>query len=528
MAALWLRFIRSEVCSNCTAFASNWRVNRPFLCLRYFSKAVDGEKFVNHEIDKLEDGNDNRVGSHRHMDRREKSTTVSSSLKEYGIPYHENLSLYDYVKKLEESTAHGKGTILKSWSRLTRQPKNPNLNVSGGFKTGSLQCLGLTTHVLEERLKFLSQMGIKGKDALIISLEFPAILSWDCSNFSKVLKVLSDLNCDIVRLMCRTPFVFGLEYARVTENVQRLTNAGVEYMIIGKLVSQHPLILSFPLRDDSLDLIKLLLDCHKKLKCDDVIIEENVNEEKAVLDLLLQPLEKSQEQVNLQDKFKQVISFLYEMQVSPLIIAAKNPMVFNTDVDTLRTAIEFFTSKPLLLEMEVIQELLTSRSELFVNFDAEVMYDRVQLIYDIVKSPTALYNIIIVQSGFVFEKSNTKMEDIIQCFRNLGIGYKEIRGLITLKNFFSLEKQELSEKVDYLLKVDGITMESIKNNPACLLKPLSHLKERVEFLKANKPNVLNDCDLGQIMTTKNKEFATEVCGSSLEHFDKFVEGMTEK
>ena len=178
--------------------------------------------------------------------------------------------------------------------------------------------------------------------------------------------------------------------------------------------------------------------------------------------------------------------------------------------------------------MEVIQELLTSRSELFVNFDAEVMYDRVQLIYDIVKTPTALYNIIIVQSGFVFEKSNTKMEDIIQCFRNLGIGYKEIRGLITLKNFFSLEKQELSEKVDYLLKVDGITMESIKNNPACLLKPLSHLKERVEFLKANKPNVLNDCDLGQIMTTKNKEFATEVCGSSLEHFDKFVEGMTEK
>lgn len=528
MAALWLRFVRSEVCSNCTAFASNWRINRPFLCLRYYSKAVDGEKFVDHEIDELEDGNDNRVGSHRHMDRREKSTTVSSSLKEYEIPYHGNSSLHDYVKKLEESTARGKGTILKSWSRLTRQPKNPNLNVSGGFKTGSLQCLGLTTHLLEERLKFLSQVGIKGKDALIISLEFPAILSWDCPNFSKILKVLLDLNCDIVRLMCRTPFVFGLEYARVTENIQRLTNAGVEYMIIGKLVSQHPLILSFPLRDDSLDLIKLLLDCHKRLKCDEVIIEENVNEEKAVLDLLLQPLEKSQEQVNLQDKFKQVISFLYEMQVSPLIIAAKNPMVFNTDVDTLRTAIEFFTSKPLLLEMEVIQELLTSRSELFVNFDAEVMYDRVQLIYDIVKSPTALYNIIIVQSGFVFEKSNTKMEDIIQCFRNLGIGYKEICELITLKNFFSLEKQELSEKVEYLLKVDGITMESIKNNPACLLKPLSHLKERVEFLKANKPNVLNDSDLGQIMTTKNKEFSTEVCGSSLEHFDKFVEGMTEK
>ena len=508
MAAQWLRFIRSEICPIFLVSSPKFRRDRCCTLSRFKSTAtLEGEA-----ADKAEEH------------RKEKSTARTAAVSEHKIPHAENSSLYEYVRKLEKTTAHGKGTILKSWSRLTRHPRNPNLNVSVGLKSGSLQCFGLTTSLLEERLNFLAQIDIKGKDALIIAVEFPAILSWDSSNFTKILKILRDLKCDIVRLMCRTPFVFGLDYARVTENIHKLSSAGVTDAVIGKLVTLHPLILSFPIRDDSLVLMKLLLDCHKKLKCDNVVVED-VNEEEAVLNLLLQSVEKSQEQVNLQEKFNRVISFLYEMQVSPLIIAAKNPMIFNTDIDTLCNAVEFFTSKPLLLEMEVIQQLLTSRSEIFVNFDAEAMQNRVQLIYDIVQSPTALYNLILVQSNFVFEKSNTKMEDIIRWFRDMGIEDKEMQDLVTFKNFFLLDKKELVERVNYLLTVNGVNMEGIRKNPACLLKPLSHLRERVEFLKAEKPDVLNNDDLGQIMTTKNKEFASEICGSSLEHFSQFVESM---
>ena len=449
-----------------------------------------------------------------------------TSKSEYSIPPPENLHLYEYVKKLEKTTGFEKGTILKSWSRLTKHPRNKNLNVSGGLQSASPQFLGLTTHLLEERLNFLEQIGIKGRDALIIAMEFPAILSWESPNFTKILKVLTDLNCDIIRLMCRTPYVFGLDLERVTENIGKLSIAGVPEDVIGKLVTLYPLILSFPLRDESLELIKLLLDYHKNLPSDDTGIDQGVSVEEAVLNLLLQPLEKTQEQINLQDRFKCVISFLHELQVSPLIIAAKNPTIFNADINTLHNAVEFFTSKPLLLEMEVIQQLLMSRSEIFISFDEEAMQNRVQLIYDIVQSPMALYNLILVQSSFVFEKSDTKMEDIIQWFRDIGVDDKKMRDLLTIKNFFSLEKRELNERVEYLLSVKGVALEDIRNSPACLLKPLSHLRERVEFLNVEKPEVLTTNDLGQIMMTKNKEFASEICGSLLENFTQFVESMS--
>lgn len=247
--------------------------------------------------------------------------------------------------------------------------------------------------------------------------------------------------------------------------------------------------------------------------------------EEAVLDLLLQPLEKTQEQVNFQEKFQHVVSFLRDLQVSPLIVAAKNPLIFHTDISTLQNAVEFFTSKPLLLEMEVIQHLLTSRSEIFVNFDDDTMRTRVQLIFGIVRSPTALYNLILDQSSFVFDKGDTTMEDIIQWFQDMGVEDKKLRDLLTLKNFFSLKKTEMEEKLKYLLSLKGVTMEAVRSHPVCLLKPLTHLKHRVEFLRAVKPDVLVNKDLGQIMLTKNKEFAKEVCGLSLEQFDELFNSM---
>lgn len=458
----------------------------------------------------------------------ESDSNTRTSRNEYKIPPPANSNLYEYVKKLEETVAQRKGTILKSWSRLTKQPRNKNLNVSSGLKSRSPQCLGLTTQLLEERLNFLKQVGIKGKDALIIAMEFPAILSWDSPNFAKMLKVLTDLNCDVIRLMCRTPYVFGLDFARVTENINKLSTVGITEGTIGKLITLHPLILSFPLRDESLDMIRLLLEYHKNVPSVDNSFKIDVNVEEAVFNLLLQPLEKSQEQVTFQDRFKHVVSFLHELQVSPLIIAARNPTIFHSDVDTLHNTVKFFSGKPLLLEMEVIQQLLISRSEIFVSFDEKAMKNRVQLIYRIVQSPTALYNLILAHSSFVFEKSDTTMEDIIHWFQDIGIEDKHMRDLVTLKNFFSIEKRELTEKINFLLSVDGVTMDAIKNHPAILLKPLLHLKERVEFLKAKKPDVLNSQDLGQVMLTKNKEFATEICGLSLEHFKQFLESVHKK
>ena len=464
---------------------------------------------------------DNNQGENLSEDHNIKVASASRALNEdHSIPSPQDLNLYQYVKTLENTVAQKKGTILKSWSRLTKQPWNKNLNVCGSLKSGAPHCLGLTTQLLEHRIKFLQEIGIEGKDALIIALEFPAILSWESQNFAKILKVLTQLNCDIVRLLCRAPHVFGLDFLRVTENVNKLANSGVSSDIIGKLVTLHPVILSFPLREESLDIIKLLLYYHNNIVTSPESFKGQLDVEEAVFNLLLQPLEKSLEQVNFKDRFQGIVSFLHELQVSPLIIAAKNPFIFHTDVSTLHKAVDFFSNKPLLLEMEVIQNLLTSRSEIFVNFDEDAIRTRVQLIYGIVHSPTALYNLILDQSSFVFDKGDTNMEDLIHWFLDVGVEDKQLRDLVTLKNFFSLKKGDLDEKVKYLLSVKGVTMEAIKSHPACLLKPLTHLKQRVEFLNVEKPNALVNNDVGQIFLTKNKDFASKICELSQEEFLK--------
>lgn len=490
-------------------------------CSSRSSAYYKGEKGLNEVVSDFSEHDRHKL----HKEDSHHQESVLTATHRHEIPPPGDLNLYEYVKKLERTLARGKGTILRRWSNLlSKHLKNNKLNVSAALKPESPRILGLTAHILEERLIFLAQIGITGRDALIIALEFPALLSWDSPSFTEMLRVLKHLNCDIVKLMCRTPYVFGLEHSRAVENIHKLEIAGVPKDTIGKLVSENPLILSFPLREDSLEIIALFLDSHNSIQSNSVD-EKDVDEERTLLSLLLQSLEKFKEQATSQENLKQVVSFLQEMQVSPLLIAAKNPMFFNTDIDTLISAVEFFRSKPLLLEMEVIQYLLISRTEFFVKFDFNAMTNRVQLLYNIVQSPTVLYNL--AQTRFLFDNDNAAIEEIIHWFQNKGVEDKEIAILVTSKNFFSLDKKELTEKLEYLLSVSGVKMEDIRKSPACLLKPLSHLKARVEFVKANKPDVLNEINLCHVMTFRDEHFATEICASTLFQFTQFLQSVTQ-
>ena len=440
------------------------------------------------------------------------------------IPPHEALNLYRYVKKLETTLGRGKGSISKRWSYLlTKYLKAYNkLNCSSALLSESPRILGLTPKLLEERLNFLSQIGITGRDALIIALEFPAILSWDSPNFIEMLKVLKDLNCDIVNLMFKTPYVFSLDQSRVQENIRKLTSAGIAKNIIGKIISNNPLLLSFPLREESLEIVSLLLNSHKKLQSE--LTGKSLKEEEAVLNLILHSAEKFKEQVDLQENFKEVISFLEEMEVSPLIIAVTNPVIFSTDVDTLSTSVAFLRSKPLLLDMEAVQHLLITKPEIFVNLDS--VKNRIQLLCDIVQNPTVLYSLVKTRQ-FLFESKNSTVEAVIKWFQDRGIKNKEIAHVMTAKNFFFLEKEELDEKLEYLLSV-GVKVEDVIKHPSCLLKPIAHLKERVEFVKAEKSEVLSNRSLDDVMLSKNELFANEVCGSTLENYTEFVQSLNKE
>lgn len=71
--------------------------------------------------------------------------------------------------------------------------------------------------------------------------------------------------------------------------------------------------------------------------------------------------------------------------------------------------------------MEVIQNFLILRFEIFVNFDEDVIRIRVQLIYGIVYSLIVFYNFILDQLSFVFDKGDINMEDLIYWFRDVGV-----------------------------------------------------------------------------------------------------------
>lgn len=85
----------------------------------------------------------------------------------------------------------------------------------------------------------------------------------------------------------------------------------------------------------------------------------------------------------------------------------------------------------------------------------------------------------------------------------------------------------MDEKLEYLLSV-GVKVEDVIKHPSCLLKPITHLKERVEFVKAEKPEVLSNRSLDDVMLSKNELFANEVCGSTLENYTEFVQSLNKE
>lgn len=90
-----------------------------------------------------------------------------------------------------------------------------------------------------------------------------------------------------------------------------------------------------------------------------------------------------------------------------------------------------------------------------------------------------------------------------------------------VKNFFFFEKEELDEKLEYLLLV-GVKVEDVIKYLLCFLKFIVYFKERVEFVKVEKLEVLSNRSFDDVMLLKNEFFVNEVCGLILENYIEFV------
>lgn len=439
------------------------------------------------------------------------------------IPDPGDSSLLEYIKRLEERLACKHATVYRGWTRLTARG-----GISAAFKPDAFppQMLGLTPRLLKERLEFLAGIGITGKDALIIAADLPSVLSWNCPTFRDMLQlVVSDLGCNIVKLMSRTPYVFALNYKQAKDNVNKLASVGLSNEIIGHLVDQNPLILAFSFQNESLETIGFMISHHEEPE-DVKIGRSHMGMRELLPRLLTQPFERPGEQMELDENFKKVTLFLKDLQIPPWVIAVSNPKFFNTDVEKLHSALEFLMGRPLFFETELLQKLLIQRSEIFMDFDVLVLKQRIQLAYDILQSPTKLYKLL--QTCFFFEGGDTKLEENIKMFREYGLEDRHIAKLMTFKDFFSPEGSDLKDKMKFLLSVQSVTVKRISEYPLCLLKPLPLLQKRVEFLKEVNPEALKKVELKKIFTTEHKEFVSQICGSTMDKYNKVMETFIKK
>ena len=313
--------------------------------------------------------------------------------------------------------------------------------------------------------------------------------------------------------------MFALNVEQAKNNINKLEGAGISKKVIGQLVDHNPLVLAYSFREDSLETIQYLFSDHEELG-GLKIGRTQTSASELLPQLLIQPFERPGEQVEMNENSREVISFLKELQVPPWIIAASNPNFFDTDVEKLYGVVEFLMGRPLFLETSLIQRLLIQRSEIFVNVDIPTLKRRILLAHDILRSPSKLY--MLLQTCFFFEGGVVKLEESIEMLREYGFGDKHISQLITFKDFFSMEGNNLKENIDFLLSVEGVTVEQIGEYPLCLLKPLPFIQERMKFLAAVNPRGLQQVDFEQIFVAGHKEFVTNICNSDAEKYKEVM------
>lgn len=433
--------------------------------------------------------------------------------------FKSNRPLLDFVqeieKSLEESTVDN--NIPRTWTKPGRR---------GGLypflQNTRPQILGFSVSKIQERLSILESIGVSGKDGLVIAFEIPSHLELKKETLKPLGDLLNSLGCNLPRLCMKAPYIFGVNFDTMQSNVENLELVGISREVIGKAINSNPLTIIYPVSNKALRIIKSLLSSYEfdeSSSCD-VTDVGHISRDEFALRLLMQPFDGIREQAILGDNFKQVANFLREIQVSPCLMVLNNPAFFGADAEKLYQAVEFFTGRPLLFEIELVQKMMISRSEVFLNFDRKVSEARVELLKGILKTPRQLY--LLLQKYFFFQGHHVELEDNIKVLQKYKFQNEQIANILTAKDFFVSGESDLEKKLDFLLSVDGVSVDLIAENSYCLIKPLQTLENRVAFAKTAKKELLENISLESLFIPDDEEFIISICESTIEKYEELT------
>ncbi|EDO49770.1 predicted protein [Nematostella vectensis] len=423
--------------------------------------------------------------------------------------------LIDYVTQLEENQENA--DCAKGFSNDRSRPLHKK-KVSSIFQSGRPHILGFSLEELKSRIEILEASGINGQDSLNIATAIPSHLDFSAHSFKDIIEILQDLKCNVAEIVIKAPFIFGMDSERLLNNVNRLRKVGIMSQVIGQAITHNAVIAVYPLTDNAVEVLRVLLT---SCEFEDGVLEfvnenRHMSKEEFQLRLLIQPVDETREQAVLGENFQDLARFLRELQISPCLMVLNYPSFFSADIQKLNDALMFFTSRPLLFETEMIQKLMVTRTDVFVNFDREVYQQRVELLKGVLKTPRQLY--MLLQKYFFF-RGDMNLEKNIKILQSHGFESDHMAKILTTKDFFTNQEDKLDNKLQLLLSLDSVDHDAIANSSFSLSKPMEFLSHRIEFVKSMKPEMLNNTNLDILFGTDDDEFVHR-CQSSLDKYLK--------
>ena len=377
---------------------------------------------------------------------------------------------------------------------------------------------GFSAKEIENRFHKLTGLGFSDQEALLVAMKFPSYLSLDSPSLKNLVQLFKDYNFNVTKLIINHPYVLSLDLKVIAKTIEMLLSRGMTEKQIRDVAEVNPLILCFGLNKSSSRFLEYSFIEKKESFPDSVLMSAfdrciGVNHPTGM-------------------HFEGAVSFLEQLQIPFLDILNKCPVFFDTEEKILNEVMSFLTGPPLFLEVETLQQFISDYPESYIKFGQKSTRDKLLLTQRLLDDDSLLYTVVI-KSPVLFTESDV-LNRRIQLLHKYG--FETFQIAILLKKFpdlFCQTKQgsSLGAKLKFLLrsKPPDLTVDDIITFPYILVADVVTLKLRVGLVRKTDPNILTMKEyipLSDIITWSDGDFATGICGISLQEYQNYVKSQS--
>eukprot|EP00794_Sanderia_malayensis_P007080 gene7080-7877_t len=455
-----------------------------------------------------------RYRSQRKKQRIDKSSknNICSELELMTDKQHPTIQLAFqlYNSSIEESKGLKKRPS-KAW-----KPKSPHELLNDHFLKNQAHLLGLTESELKSRVDFLCNIGLDKSDSLTVALHFPSSLHLNTNEVKVLAKLYAAYKVNLTKVFTMYPFIFGLKLEDVSKRLNYLATTGLKKKEIGNLINSNPIILCFDLNAPSKDSVQFCSDLSnwKSSAGKSLFIEA----------ILKNSLSERAVKYEFNEMFESIASFLEQLKVPVSNVFKQCPEFFSTPMDLIYRVMHYLTDSPFFFDVEALSKFIHKHPDIYLQLDKEEVKSKIQRIYDILGDESELFEIMqATPKMFVYSQC---VENRIHLFLKWKFTAKHIAQLMKKFPLFFYDNrvvENLDERLEFLLGANNLQVSQIMKFPSCLQLRIAVLVCRIGYVQSFKPDVLQGVNLQKLFSAKDKEFAVDICSTTLETFYQYVD-----